>query len=69
MIIIQNNQKNLLNRLKSLETNKSLGIAIIGEGKPDIPEPGASNWSRNALPSMAYGYNLRLTPLTDFSLL
>ncbi len=43
-----------------MELNDTLGVSIIGEGIPDIPEPGASNWSRNALPSMAYGYNLRL---------
>jgi len=52
-----------LNRLSSWKLDKTLGVAIIGEGKPDIPKPGASNWSRNALPSMAYGYNLRMTPL------
>jgi cell division protein FtsI (penicillin-binding protein 3) len=52
-----------LNRLSSWGLDKPLGVAIIGEGKPDIPKPGASNWSRNALPSMAYGYNLRMTPL------
>jgi cell division protein FtsI (penicillin-binding protein 3) len=40
-----------------------LGIAIIGEGQPEIPEPGSKKWSKNALPSMAYGYNLSLTPL------
>jgi cell division protein FtsI (penicillin-binding protein 3) len=28
-----------------------------------IPGPGHKKWSKNALPSMAYGYNLRLTPL------
>jgi len=52
-----------LDRLSSWRLDKTLGVAIIGEGKPDIPKPGASNWSRNALPSMAYGYNLRMTPL------
>ncbi|WP_179022097.1 penicillin-binding protein [Winogradskyella forsetii] len=52
-----------LNRLSSWRLDKPLGVAIIGEGKPDIPKPGASNWSRNALPSMAYGYNLEMTPL------
>ncbi len=52
-----------LNRLRSWKLDKPLGVAIIGEGIPDIPKPGASNWSRNALPSMAYGYNLRMTPL------
>ena len=49
--------------MRSWKLDKPLGVAIIGEGVPDIPKPGASNWSRNALPSMAYGYNLRMTPL------
>lgn len=52
-----------LNRLSAWRLDKTLGVAIIGEGKPDIPKPGAPNWSRNALPSMAYGYNLAMTPL------
>ena len=52
-----------INRLKSWSLDKPLGISILGEGKPVIPEPGDKLWSRNALPSMAYGYNLRLTPL------
>jgi len=52
-----------LDRLSKWKLDQPLGISIIGEGKPDIPRPGASNWSRNALPSMAYGYNLTMTPL------
>ncbi|MBD0832482.1 penicillin-binding protein [Aestuariibaculum sediminum] len=43
--------------------DKPLGLPIIGEGEPVIPKPGDKLWSRNALPSMAYGYNLKLTPL------
>ncbi|WP_458629333.1 penicillin-binding protein [Winogradskyella sp. PC D3.3] len=52
-----------INRLKQWKLNDSLDLSIMGEGIPDIPEPGKSNWSRNALPSMAYGYNLTITPL------
>ncbi|WP_405576971.1 penicillin-binding protein [Winogradskyella sp. Asnod2-B02-A] len=52
-----------INHLKDWKLNDSLDISIMGEGIPDIPEPGASNWSRNALPSIAYGYNLTITPL------
>ena len=52
-----------IKRIKSWHLNKPLGVAIIGEGIPDIPEPGSKKWSKNALPSMAYGYNLSLTPL------
>ncbi len=55
--------KKFINRLKSWNLHEPLGISIIGEGIPDIAEPGKENWSRNALPSMAYGYNLRMTPL------
>ncbi|MFV0540476.1 MAG: penicillin-binding protein [Aestuariibaculum sp.] len=42
---------------------QTLDLPIIGEGKPVIPRPGDKIWSKNALPSMAYGYNLRMTPL------
>ncbi len=52
-----------INRLKSWHLNEPLGLAIVGEGQPEIPGPGDKKWSRNALPSMAYGYNLSLTPL------
>lgn len=55
--------KKFINRLKSWSLNKPLGLPILGEGQPVIPEPGDKLWSKNALPSMAYGYNLRLTPL------
>ncbi|WP_299127646.1 penicillin-binding protein [uncultured Winogradskyella sp.] len=52
-----------LDRLSKWKLDQPLGVSIIGEGQPDIPRPGAENWSRNALPSMAYGYNLTMTPL------
>ena len=57
------NPNKFINRLKGWHLDKKTGIAIKGEGKPLIPEPGHKKWSRNALPSMAYGYNLELTPL------
>ncbi len=65
-IIDENYAKNpnkFINRLKSWHLDQKTGVAIKGEGKPMIPEPGDKKWSKNALPSMAYGYNLRLTPL------
>lgn len=52
-----------IDRLKAWHLNDTLGISIRGEGMPVIPEPGHKLWSKNALPSMAYGYNLRMTPL------
>ncbi|WP_052467124.1 penicillin-binding protein [Psychroserpens damuponensis] len=55
--------RKFLNRLKSWKLHDTLGVSLIGEGKPIIPEPGDAIWSKNALPSMAYGYNLQMTPL------
>ncbi|MGB3608477.1 MAG: penicillin-binding protein [Psychroserpens sp.] len=62
-----NQPKKFINRLKSWNLHNTLGVSIIGEGKPVIPEPGDAIWSRNALPSMAYGYNLQMTPLQTLS--
>lgn len=65
-IIDENYSKNpskFIDRLKSWHLDQKTGISIKGEGMPKIPEPGGELWSKNALPSMAYGYNLSLTPL------
>ncbi|MFK5983464.1 MAG: penicillin-binding protein [Flavobacteriaceae bacterium] len=59
----RDNPQKFIDRIKSFNLADSIGIAIKGEGKPMIPEPGHHKWSKNALPSMAYGYNLELTPL------
>ncbi len=61
------NPQKFINRLNSFSLNKRLGIPIKGEGKPVIPGPGHELWSKNALPSMAYGYNLKLTPLQSLT--
>ena len=57
------NPKKFIKRIKNWGLHDTLDIPIIGEGKPILPEPGDNIWSKNALPSMAYGYNLQLTPL------
>ena len=57
------NPKKFIDHLKNWHLTKKTGVAIKGEGEPMIPEPGHEKWSKNALPSMAYGYNLSLTPL------
>lgn len=65
-IINDNYSKNpnkFIDRLKSWSLNKKTGVAIKGEGSPMIPQPGDKKWSKNALPSMSYGYGLRMTPL------
>ena len=55
--------KKFINRLKSWKLHENLNLPIVGEGDPVIPQPGDKIWSINALPSIAYGYNLQLTPL------
>lgn len=57
------NPQKFIDRLKSWDLDKPIGIPIEGEGDPMIPGPGHERWSKNALPSMAYGYNLKITPL------
>ena len=53
-----------IDALKKMHLDKTLNLSIKkGEGIPEIPAPGDEKWSKNALPSIAYGYNLRLTPL------
>ncbi len=59
----EKNPEKFINILKRMHLNEQLGLRIKGEGKPEIPSPGDKKWSKNALPSIAYGYNLRLTPL------
>ncbi len=57
------NPDKFIKRLKSWHLTEKTGVAIKGEATPFIPEPGGKNWSKNALPSLAYGYGLKITPL------
>ncbi len=59
----KDNPKKFTDKIKSWNLHEPIGIPIKGEGKPIIPEPGDEIWSKNALPSIAYGYNLQQTPL------
>ena len=52
-----------------MEFEQPVGLANYRRRNPIIPEPGDKKWSRNALPSMAYGYNLTLTPLQTLNFL
>lgn len=52
-----------IEQLYRMNLNEMIGIPIKGEGKPVIPNSEHQLWSKNALPSIAYGYNLMLTPL------
>ncbi|HEY9169258.1 MAG TPA: penicillin-binding protein [Lutibacter sp.] len=57
------NPEKFINSLRAMHLNNKIGLPIKGEGTPEIPGPGDKKWSKNALPSIAYGYNISLTPL------
>lgn len=54
-----------VDRLYQMNLKDSLGLSIIGEPKPIIPDPRVKNgrWSGIALQWMAYGYGVSFTPL------
>ncbi len=61
----KDNPSKFVDRLYSMDLNKKLDLAIIGEGVPIIPDPRIKNkrWSGIALPWMAFGYGVSFTPL------
>jgi len=52
-----------VNHLQDFGLDKKLGLPITGEGEPFIPVKGGRNWSAIALPWMAFGYGVSITPL------
>jgi len=49
--------------LQDYGLDKKLGLPFEGEGQPFIPVRGGRNWSHLALPWMAFGYGVSITPL------
>ncbi len=57
------NPSEYTNQLYSYHLNEKLGLQIPGEGTPLIKTPKSKSWSKLTLPQMAYGYEVKLTPL------
>lgn len=57
-----------INHLHLMHLDTLTGIDITGERKPIIYKPGSKYWSATALPWMAFGYNLSITPLQTLTL-
>ncbi|MEY3678299.1 MAG: hypothetical protein RI924_440 [Bacteroidota bacterium] len=55
--------KRFTDLLYSFGLNKKLGLQIPGEATPLIKNPSSKSWSDLTLPQMAYGYEMRITPL------
>lgn len=64
----KDNPKAFTDKLESFGFNKTLGLDLKGEPKSYIPVPGDKNWSKIALPWMAYGYGIMVTPLQTLTL-
>jgi len=64
----RNNPAKFTKRLHALHLNEPLGLQIPGEGNPLIKTPEAKSWSGLSLPQMAYGYELKMTPLQMLTL-
>ncbi len=62
------NPSQFIDRINSYGLNKPLGLQLIGEGKPKIPQPGDKNWYGTTLPWMAFGYGVSMTPLQTLTL-
>ncbi len=57
------NPSGFTNKLHDLHLGEPLVLQIPGEGKPLIKTPKSHSWSGLTLPQMAYGYELKMTPL------
>ena len=59
-----NNPQKFIDGLYKLNIQKPLGLTIFGEKAPDIKNTSSSWWhTQYSLPSMAFGYEVELTPL------
>lgn len=55
-------------KLHSWGLHQPLGLQIPGEGTPWVKTPDSRSWSKLSLVQMAYGYELKLTPLQTLTL-
>jgi cell division protein FtsI (penicillin-binding protein 3) len=58
------NQSEFTDKLYSYHLNEPLGLQIPGEGMPVVKNPKNRSWNKYySLPEMAYGYEMKITPL------
>ncbi|MFD2742527.1 MULTISPECIES: penicillin-binding protein [Sphingobacterium] len=63
-----NNPSKFIQKLHSWGLDKPLGLQIPGEGDPWVKTPESRSWSKLSLIQMAYGYEMKLTPLQTLTL-
>lgn len=62
------NPNQFINHLRALHLDKPTGIDLAGEATPVIITPKSRTWSATALPWMAFGYEVLVTPLQILTL-
>ena len=62
------NPGKFIKKLHSWGLNEPLGLQIPGEGDPWVKTPESRSWSKLSLIQMAYGYEMKLTPLQTLTL-
>ena len=63
-----NHPSQFINDLIKMHMDTVTGIDLVGEGKPTIYKPGQRIWGPTTLPWMAFGYNLKVSPLQTLAL-
>ncbi|MDB5124419.1 MAG: cell division protein [Mucilaginibacter sp.] len=62
------NPREFTDNLYALHLNEKLELQIPGEAQPVVKNPSNRSWSKLTLPQMAYGYEMRMTPLQMLTL-
>ena len=57
------NPERFINKYYEYGLGEPFDFDLIGLASPEIPMPGAYNWSGTTLPTISYGYSIRETPL------
>lgn len=64
----KDNPDDFTSKLHDLFLGEKLGLQISGEGTPLIKTTKSKSWSGLTLPQMAYGYELKMTPIQILTL-
>jgi len=59
----QRKPQKFLSHLKKFHFNKPFGVELQGENEPFFREPGEEGWSKMSVASLAFGYELSMSPL------
>ena len=63
-----NNPGQFIDHLRKLHLDRPTGVDLVGEANPLIVTPKSRTWSATALPWMAFGYSVLITPLQTITL-